>query len=187
MKLLFDFFPILLFFIAFKIGESYHPALAIYYATAVAMIASFIQVIAFWIKHRRFEMMHIVTLVCVLFLGGATLLFHKEIFIKWKPTVIYWIFSLVFLATHFFGNKTLIQRLMEEKIVLPPAVWIKLNSSWVIFFILMGAANLYVAYHFSTDTWVNFKLFGSMGITFVFVILQAIYMTRHTKNNLEEK
>lgn len=179
MKLLFDFFPILLFFIAFKFY-------GIFYATAVAMIASLLQVGAFWFKHRRFELMHIVTLVCVVLLGGATLLLHNDVFIKWKPTAIYWIFSLLFLGTQFIGNKTLIQRLMEEKIELPALIWTRLNISWAIFFVLMGIANLLVAYYFSTDIWVDFKLFGSIGFTFLFVILQSFYIAKHAQNKPEK-
>lgn len=174
MKLLFDFFPILLFFIAFKFY-------GIYYATAVAMIASILQVAGYWIKHRRFETLHIITLVCVIFLGGATLLFHNPLFIKWKPTVIYWAFAVAFFCTHFIGKKPLIQRMMEEKLVLPQGVWHRLNLSWVIFFVVMGCVNIYVAYHFSTNIWVDFKLFGTLGLTFLFVILQAFYMARHAE------
>lgn len=179
MKLLFDFFPILLFFIAFKIY-------GIYTATAVAIAASFLQLGLYWIKHRRFEPMHIVTFATVLLLGGATLILHNILFIKWKPTVIYWIFAIVFFGTQFIGNKTLIQRLMEEKIVLPSKAWLKLNLSWGIFFALMGIANLYVAYHYSTDIWVDFKLFGTLGITFIFIILQSIYIAKHAENKLEK-
>lgn len=172
MKLLFDFFPILLFFITFKFY-------GIYTATAVAMFASAFQVGLYWIKHRRFETMHLVTFGCVLLLGGATLLFHNDLFIKWKPTAIYWIFAVLFIATQFIGSKPLIQRLMEEKLTLPAPIWLRLNVSWAIFFALMGIANLYVAYHFSTDIWVDFKLFGSLGFTIIFVLLQALYMAKH--------
>jgi intracellular septation protein len=177
MKLLFDFFPILLFFIAFKIY-------GIYTATAVAMAASLLQVAGFWLKHRRFEMMHIVTLASVLLLGGATLIFHNPLFIKWKPTVIYWIFALLFLGTQFVGKKPLIQRMMEEKLSLPKLVWGRLNLSWAVFFAAMGAANLFVAYHYSIDVWVNFKLFGSFGLTFAFIILQALYMAKYAEKTV---
>lgn len=179
MKLLFDFFPILLFFIAFKLY-------GIYIATGVAIAASAVQLGFYWIKHRRFEMMHIITFGCVLLLGGATLLFHNDLFIKWKPTAIYWIFAALFVATQFIGNKTLIQRLMEEKLALPAPIWTRLNLSWAIFFVLMGFANIFVAYHFSTDIWVDFKLFGSLGFTIIFVLLQAIYMARHAQTKPEK-
>lgn len=177
MKLLFDFFPILLFFIAFKVY-------GIYTATAVAMAASLLQVAGFWLKHRRFEIMHLVTLGSVLLLGGATLIFHNPLFIKWKPTVIYWIFAIIFLGTHYIGKKPLIQRLMEEKLSLPKTVWGRLNLSWVMFFTIMGAVNLFVAYHYSMDIWVDFKLFGSFGLTFVFIILQALYMAKYAEKTV---
>lgn len=180
MKLLFDFFPILLFFITYKF-------LGIFYATAIAMIASILQVALYWFKHRRFEIMHLVTLGCVLLLGGATLLWHNDLFIKWKPTAIYWIFALLFLGTQFFGGKPLIRRLMEEKIELSKLAWIRLNLSWVIFFGVMGTLNIYVAYHFSTNTWVDFKLFGSLGLTVIFVILQSIYIAKHTPQHTQHK
>jgi intracellular septation protein len=180
MKLLFDFFPILLFFIAFKF-------FGMYIATAVAMIASFLQVSIFWLKHRRFETMQIITLVCVLLLGGATLILHNAIFFKWKPTAIYWLFALVFFSTQFIGKKPLIQRLMQEKIMLPEKVWQHVNLSWVIFFAAMGGINLYVAYNFSTDIWVDFKLFGGLGLTALFAFLQAFYIAKHAEKKAEEK
>lgn len=172
MKLLFDFFPIILFFIAYKIY-------GIYAATAVAMAASIIQVSFFYFKHHKIESMHIITLVMVIFLGGATLLLHDDMFIKWKPTAIYWAFGLGFLISQFFGKKTLIQRLMDSKISVPETVWRRLNVVWTVFFFVLGIANVYVVYHFSTDAWVNFKLFGTLGLTVLFVIIQAVYIAKH--------
>lgn len=171
-KLLFDFFPILLFFIAFKWFD-------IYVATGVTIIASLIQVFGYRLKNHRFESMHLITLVIVVLLGGTTLLLHNDLFIKWKPTVVYWIFGLLFFATQFMGEKTLIQRLLDAKINLPSIVWKKLNLSWALFFTCMGVLNIYVLYHFSTNTWVNFKLFGTLGLTIVFVVIQGIYMSRY--------
>jgi intracellular septation protein len=172
MKLLFDFFPILLFFICYK-------AYGIYSATAVAMVASLVQVIFYRIKHQHYEKMHLISMSLILVLGGATLFFHNPWFIKWKPTGIYWLSSLVFLGSAVIGKKTLIQTMMEGNIQLPPHIWGRLNTAWALFFILMGALNLYVAYSFDTDIWVNFKLFGGAGFTFLFVFLQSIYLTRH--------
>ena len=174
MKLLFDFFPIVLFFIAYKVW-------GIYVATATVIGASLLQVIAYWLKKRRFETMHLVTLALITVLGGATLLLQNELFIKWKPTAINWAFALVFLGSHFIGSKTIIQRMMQNNIELPSTIWKRLNMSWIGFFSLMGAVNLYVVYHFDTNTWVNFKLFGMLGLTLLFVIIQSIYMTRHVK------
>lgn len=174
MKLFFDFFPILLFFIAFKIY-------GIYVATAIAMAASILQVSIFWLKHHRVEATHMITLAIIMVLGGATLLFHDIMFIKWKPTVIYWIFASLFLITRFVGNKTLIQRMMDGKVSLPEPMWHKLNLSWALFFLSMGFINLYVVYHYDTNTWVNFKLFGTLGLTVVFVVLQSMYMAKGIK------
>ena len=172
MKLLFDFFPIVLFFIAFKFY-------GIYVATAVAIAASIVQVLAFWYKHKRVEKMHIITLALIIVLGGATLFFHNEWYIKWKPTAINWILALIFLGSHFIAKKPLIQTMMDKNISLPELVWSKLNVSWIVFFTVMGIANIYVAYNFDTDTWVNFKLFGVLGLTLVFVIIQAFFLSRH--------
>ena len=172
MKFLFDFFPILLFFVAYKIY-------GIYTATAVAIGASFLQVGAYWLKHKKFENAHLITLAVLVFFGGATILLHDEMFIKWKPSVVNWIFAIVFLGSHFIGNKTIIERMMSKNVTLPAAIWLRLNMSWVVFFIALGAINLVVVYNFDTDTWVNFKLFGMLGLTVLFVIAQGIYMSRY--------
>jgi intracellular septation protein len=173
MKLLFDFFPIVLFFVAYKLYN-------IYVATAVIILASMMQVGWSWLRYRRVENMHLITLAFVIVLGGATLFLHDEMFIKWKPTVVNWIFALVFLGTQFIAKKPLVQRLMESQVpVTTEKVWGRLNTGWAVFFIFMGAINLYVAYHFSTDTWVNFKLFGMFGFTIVFVVLQSIYLMQY--------
>ena len=174
MKLLFDMFPVILFFVAYKLQ-------GIYVATAVAIAASFLQVGVHWLRHRRFETMHLVTLGLIALLGGATLAFHNETFIKWKPTVVNWAFALAFLGSRYVGNKGLAERLMGSSIELPGAAWDRLTLSWVAFFLAVGAANLYVAYSFDTDTWVNFKLFGIMGLTLAFALVQAVYMARHMK------
>ena len=176
MKFLFDFFPILLFFLAYKVYD-------IYVATAVAIAASFIQVGLHWLKHRKIENSHLITLVILILFGGATLLLQDETFIKWKPSVVNWVFALVFLASQFIGNKTIIERMMSKSITLPAAIWTKLNLSWVVFFIALGIINLYVVYNYDTDTWVNFKLFGMMGLTIVFIIGQAFYMSRHMQTS----
>lgn len=180
MKLLYDFFPILLFFIAYKLY-------GIYAATVVAIVASFIQVGGYWLKHRRFENMHLVTLGLIVVLGGATLWLQDERFIKWKPTLVNWLFGLVFLGSQFIGKKPLVERMMRNAVQLPVEIWGRLNAIWVVFFILMGVANLYVVYNFDTDTWVNFKLFGMMGLTFTFVIGQAFYLARHMQPEPDEE
>lgn len=172
MKLLFDFFPIFIFFLSYKL-------FGIYTATAIAMAASLSQVIFHRIKCQRYEKLQLISLGLILVLGGATLFFHNPWFIKWKPTGIYWLTALVFLGSPLVSQKTLIQKMMEGNIRLPPKIWYRLNFAWGLFFVLMGSVNLYVAYYYSTEIWVNFKLFGGAGFTLVFVFMQALYLTRH--------
>lgn len=172
MKLLFDFFPILLFFISYKF-------FGIYNATAIAMAASLAQVVIYRLKHQKYEKPHLVGLALILVLGSATLFFHNPWFIKWKPTGIYWLSSLVLLASTFIGKKTIIQKMMDSNVSLPLKIWRRLNYAWAIYFIFMGALNLYVAYYYTTDFWVNFKLFGGVGCMLFFVFIQALYLTKH--------
>jgi len=172
MKLLFDFFPILLFFVCYKF-------LGIYFATGVAMAASLLQVIFHRLIHLKYEKLHLISLALIMILGGATLFFHNPWFIKWKPTGIYWLSSLALFSSAFIGKKNIIQKMMEENIKLPKKIWNRLNAAWGFFFVIMGALNLYVAYNYDTDSWVNFKLFGGAGFTLLFVFFQAIYLTRH--------
>lgn len=174
MKFFADLFPIILFFIVFKFA-------GIYAATAAAIVASIIQVAYSYFKTKKVDSMQWITLAIIVVLGGATLLLHNELFIKWKPTAIEWAFALVFLLSQWFGEKTLTQRLMEGNLQLSPALWMRLNMSWVLFFTLMGALNVYIIYHFNTNVWVNFKLFGMLGFTVVFVIWQAFYISKYVK------
>lgn len=175
MKLLFDYFPILCFFIAFKFW-------GVYVATAVAMGACALQNAVYWLKHRRFEKLHVITLISVVVLGSFTLIFHKAIFIQWKPTIIYWVFAIALLFSHFFSHKNLLVRMLGDKILLPEKIWARLNMAWAVFFILLGFLNIYVMYHYSLNSWVNFKLFGTLGLTLAFTIAQAIYMSRYVEN-----
>jgi len=176
MKLLFDFLPIFLFFVAYKLYD-------IYVATAAAMAVAVIHVGWSWYRHRHVENMQWIVMGSIVVLGGATLLLHDDTFIKWKPTVVNWVFALAFFLSQYFGSKPILQRVMAENIALPNEIWVRLNWSWIIFFVAVGAANLYVAFsgHFTRDDWVNFKLFGMMGLTIVFVIGQAFYLSRHVK------
>lgn len=176
MQTLFDFLPIVLFFVFYKL-------FGLYIATATAMIVSCVQVITYRIRHQKFETMQLISMSMILVLGGLTLIFHNPWFIKWKPTVIYWLSSIVFLFTSLFRSKPLIQKLMEANIQLPNALWKKLNYAWVIFFFLMGIVNIYVAYYFDTDTWVNFKLFGGTGCLILFVLFQTFFLTKHQLNS----
>ncbi len=172
MKLLFDFFPIVLFFICYKF-------FGIYYATALAMAGSVFQVVFHRLKYQQYEKLHLISLGLILVLGGATLFFHNPWFIKWKPTVIYWLSSLVFLGSAFIGEKPIIQKMMDGNVGLPDKIWKRLNTAWACYFVLMGSLNLYIAYHYDTDFWVNFKLFGGAGFMLLFVLIQAVYLTKH--------
>lgn len=131
-----------------------------------------------WLKTRKVENMHLVTLVLIVVLGGATLYLQDERFIKWKPTVVNWLFGLAFLGSQLIGKYTFIERMMKENITLPQVIWRRLNLSWTLFFFVLGFANLFVIYNYDTDTWVNFKLFGMLGLTLVFVVLQALVLSR---------
>ncbi len=186
MKLFFDFLPILLFFVAYKFGGgdyafngvTYHLE-GIYIATAVMIVVSILQVSITWLLFRKVERAHLITLALVLVLGGLTLWLHNPDFIKWKPTAVNWLFALVFIGAYLFTEKSLLERMMAEHIQLPAKVWTRLNLAWVIFFVLSGFINLYVAFNFDEATWVNFKLFGMLGLTIVFVIAQSIYLAKH--------
>ena len=172
MKLLLDFFPIILFFVAFKVW-------GIYAATGVAIVATVLQIGYLRYKNGKVEPMQWVSLGVIVLFGGATLLAHDENFIKWKPTVLYWLMGAALLIGQLVFKKNLLRSVMGAQLQLPDAIWLKLNWAWTAFFALMGALNLWIAFHFDTDTWVNFKLFGGMGLMVVFVIAQAIYMSRY--------
>lgn len=172
MKLLADFFPVLLFFIAYKLYD-------IYVATLVAIGAALVQVGWQWFVHRKVEKMHLVTLGLLVLFGGMTLALRDPLFIKWKPTVVNWLFAIIFLGSQFFGRKNLVERMMSQAIELPRQIWLHLNMGWTIFFIIMGALNIYVAYNYPEDTWVNFKLFGMLGLTLLFILAQGLYIGRH--------
>lgn len=171
MKLLLDFFPVFAFFVAYK-------AFDIYVATAVLIVSFLFQFLLDWYKNKKINNMHLTSLVLVLVFGGITLFLRNEIFIQWKPTVLNWLFALAFLLAPLLTKKTLVQRLLEKNIDLAPNLWGQLNLMWVTFFALSGAANLYVVYHYDEATWVNFKLFGLLGLTFLFVLLQGIWISR---------
>ena len=216
MKLLLDLFPILLFFVAYKLQ-------GIYVATAVAIAASGLQVGWIWLRRHRVEPLHLATLGLLAVFGGLTIALQDPIFVMWKPTLVNWLFGAVFLGSQWIGERTLIERMMSHAIEVPRHIWTRLNLAWVLFFLLSGLANLFVVYvgsgfyqaqqtliaatgrhaidlatcaaQFSGDllalcteaqareeVWVNFKLFGMMGLTVLFVVAQAFYLARHVKD-----
>ncbi|MCK4743736.1 MAG: septation protein A [Sulfuriflexus sp.] len=172
MKMLFDFFPILLFFIAFKTYD-------IYVATITAIVATFVQVILFWLKYRRFEKMHVITLVLISVFGGISIYLQDPLYIKLKTTLLEWIFAIVFIGSQYIGKKSIVERMMGNAMTAPDDVWKKLNYAWAGFFTLVGFINLYIVYNFDTETWVNFKTFGLLGLTITFIIIQGVFMAKY--------
>jgi intracellular septation protein len=216
MKLLFDLFPVILFFVAYKL-------FGIYVATTVAIAASAVQVLWVRLRRGRTERMHLATLALLVIFGGMTLALRDPTFVMWKPTIVNWLFALVFLVSQWIGDKPLIQRMMGHAVAVPDVTWRRLNLAWAVFFVVSGLVNLYVVYvgsgfyeakqafiaasgqpdidlnqcaaqfsgtvlalceraHASESTWVDFKLFGMMGMTLVFVLAQALYLARHIRD-----
>lgn len=155
----------------------------VFLATLVAILASVLQIAWTWTRHRKVETMLWVSFALIVVFGGATLFLHDENFIKWKPTVLYWLFALTLGLGPVLFERNFIRLMMEKQVTLPDPVWMHLNLAWAGFFTVMGAANLLVAFNYSTDTWVNFKMFGTLGLMLVFVLLQGVYLSKH----IEEK
>ncbi len=175
MKLLLDFFPLFLFFLAFKLWD-------IYVATGVAIVATIAQIA--WLRYSsgKVEPMQWLSLGIIVVFGGATMLLHDPTFIKWKPSILYWSFSAVLLFGQLVLRRNLLKAAMGGQLELPEPAWKALTWSWIFFLAAMGALNLYVALHFSESTWVNFKVFGIFGLLGVFVVAQALYMARFLKD-----
>ena len=203
MKILFDFLPILLFFGTFKYAEGQKEWAArfasehfgflvsggvvgtteapVLLATLVVIVATLAQISLLLVRGKKIDMMLWISLGLVVVLGGATVWFHNETFIKWKPSVLYWAMGASFWISQTFFRKNLLQALIGDQLELPRTVWQRLNFAWIAFFALMGLLNLYVAYSFDTSTWVNFKLFGGIGLMLLFTLGQGIYLSRHIK------
>jgi intracellular septation protein len=180
MKVLYDLFPLLLFFIAYKF-------FGIYAATGVAIAASLIQLAYTWYSKKRVEFMQVTTTVLIVVFGSMTLYLHNPIFVKWKPSIINWILAAIFFLSHHFGGKPMVQRVLEEQVRMATPNWIKLSWSWITFFIVIGVANSYVIYHYTTDQWVNFKVFGLTGFSLIFAVYQATFITKHAEILTQEK
>jgi intracellular septation protein len=208
MKFLFDLLPVILFFVAFKWGES-HTDVAqslvghylsgfvsggavlasqapIILATALAIVATFAQIGYLLARRKHVDGMLWVSLGIIVIFGGATIYFHDENFIKWKPTVLYWFFAAALLLSNLLLGKNLMRSMMGKQVALPDAIWGKLNLAWSLFFVLLGFVNLYVAFSFSTAAWVNFKLFGFTGLMVLFIIIQSILLSRHMNDTEQD-
>lgn len=175
LNLFYDFIPVILFFVSFKLY-------GIYVATVVGILATALQVIITTALKKKADRQQLFTLAVFIIFGGMTLYFHNPIFVKWKPSIIFWIFGSILLLSHFIGKKVIIQRMMENMLdgkILPAMVWKRLNFAWALFFLVLGTINIYIAYHFSTDAWVNFKLYGILGSLLIFSVMQAVCLTRY--------
>jgi len=203
MKFLFDLFPVILFFGVFKwgegnaqaaqaVGQQYLSGLVsggevtlaqapILLATAIAIVATVVQIGWLLLRGKKVDTTLWLSLAIIVVFGGATIYFHNETFIKWKPTVLYWCFATALLFSQIVLKKNLIRTMMEKQMSLPEGIWRRVNLSWVAFFLTMGLLNLYVAFNFSTDSWVNFKLFGSMGLMLVFIVVQSLMLSKYIK------
>ena len=198
MKFFLDFFPVLLFFLVYKFFGDIPPQIidlanslpvveinpqepkdAIYFATLVLIIATIAQNIVHFLIYHKLEKMHLISLGILLAFGTLTLAFKDPLFIKWKVSIFNWFFGAAIIGSQFIGKKSLIERMMSHAINVPKNIWKQVNMMWGLFFLLVGVVNIYVAYNYSEDTWVNFKLFGVLGMTFVFMILQGIYLAKH--------
>lgn len=200
MKLLFDLFPVILFFVAYQLGganpESAQAILGavgvgltggaqpgVFLATLVAIAATVVQIAWVRLRRRKVDTMLWVSFILIVVFGGATLFLQDENFIKWKPTVLYWLFALALGLGPVLFERNFMRLLMEKQVSLPDVVWTRLNLGWAGFFTFLGAANLVVAFRFSTDAWVNFKMFGTLGLMLVFIVLQSLYLSRHIRED----
>jgi intracellular septation protein len=169
MQLLFDFLPVIAFFVAYKLTD-------IFVATGVLIAAVIAQTTYQWVRHRKISSMALVSGVLVLVFGGLTLAIHDKAFIQWKVTIVNWLFAVAFLAANFIGERPLTERIMGENVTLERALWRRLSWAWVVFFAALGAINLYVAYNYPENVWVNFKLFGMLGLTLLFALAQGFWL-----------
>lgn len=203
MKFLFDLLPVFLFFGVYKLAGANEEAafqmagawlgdgvtakqVPILLATVVAILATFGQVAWVWARHRKVDKMLWISLGIIVVLGGATLFFHNPTFMKWKPTALYWLFGGVLAGSALLFRNNLIRRMMEKQIQLPDPVWGRLNLAWAAFFFVMGGINLYVAYSFSEEAWVNFKLFGGMGLMLAFVLAQGFFLSKYLEEDPQQ-
>lgn len=202
MKLLFDVFPVILFFVFFKFGNShpetadailaaFHIVLApsikpaIFLATLVSIFATTVQIVWTKLRHGKVDAMLWLSFFVIVLFGGATLIFHNDTFIRWKPTVLYWLFSGALMGSNLIFKKNLIRSALSNKMALPVRIWNLLNLSWGLFFLALGFINLYVAYNYSIESWVNFKLFGFTGLMLIFIVAQSAWLSKYMNEDKE--
>lgn len=173
MKILFDLFPVILFFVA------YHFTGDIFIATPVSMAASLAQIMFLWFRQGKIDTLLWISFLLISILGGATMIFQDRLFIYWKPTVLYWILALGLFLAKTWKRINPVKQLFGKEITLPEPIWERLNLIWICFFIMMGSINLFVAFYFSESTWVNFKLFGTLGLTLIFIVAQSLFLSRY--------
>jgi intracellular septation protein len=174
MQFLVDLLPVIAFFVAYKLA-------GIYVATGVLIVGVLLQTAVSWLRHRKVSGMLLTSAVLVLVFGGLTLLIHDATFIKWKPTIVNWLFAAAFLVSQYTPGPTIVQRMLGENVTLDDGSWKRLNFMWIGFFLFAGALNIYVAYRYDEATWVNFKLFGLMGLTLVFALAQGVWIARKSE------
>jgi intracellular septation protein len=183
MKFFFDLLPVILFFVGFKFY-------GIFTATAIAIATTLAMIIYAKIRHGKIEKMLLINGAIISVLGGITLLLHDQTYIMWKPTVLYWLMAATLLISNLFFKKNFMQQMLGKMLNAPKPIWDKVNLVWVVFLILLGFLNLYVAFNYSLDTWVNFKLFGVTSMMFIFVVVQTIllrkYLIEPTEENMEK-
>jgi intracellular septation protein len=173
MKFLFEFLPLILFFVAFKWQ-------GIYIATGVAIAASVVQFAWLRVRGQPISTTQWLSLGIIVLFGGATLLLDDKRFIMWKPTALYWSLAMALLAGRLFFNANWLRKVMPgDQLVLPEAIWTRLTWAWIVFFGTMGCLNLYVASNYPLDAWVDFKVWWSMGLILAFSLAQGAYMARH--------
>lgn len=179
MKQFLDFIPLIVFFAVYQFTKD------MVTATGTLIVVTALQVAYMWLRYRKVEKIHLITLAAVVVFGSLTVYLQDDTFIMWKPTIVNWVLAVVLLGSHWFAGKNLIRKMLEPSMKLPEVIWSRLNMAWVMFFAVTGILNLYVAFNFSQGTWVNFKVFGLLGLTLGFAVLQIFVLSRYIENEEE--
>jgi intracellular septation protein len=178
MQIFWALLPLIAFVVSYKLA-------GIYVATVFLIGVALLQLVVHRWRHGSYKPMHVLVAVLAIVLGGATLLLHDQRYIQWKATVLFWILAGAFLGSQFIGARTLVERLFrtttEIDFKLDPRHWRALNFAWVLFYAALGALNLYVAWHYSLDTWVNFKAYGLTALNVLFVLPQAFWLAARSE------